>query len=63
LYAFCEVLFLFLDITAYGYPVFVLDRKREKDAETAEDDKESILCNELQPKCNQLPECIKELST
>jgi hypothetical protein len=54
---------LFLGITAYGYPVFVLDRKKEKDTEMAEDDKESILFNELQPKCNQLQECAKELST
>jgi hypothetical protein len=53
---------LFSDLTAYGYPVFVLDRKREKEVEMAEDEKESILCNELQPKYNQLPECNKELS-
>jgi hypothetical protein len=54
---------LFLGITDYGYPVFVLDWKREKEAEMAEDGNESILCNELQGKCNESPECNKELST
>jgi hypothetical protein len=41
----------------------VLDHKREKETDTAEEEKESILCNELHPKYSQLPECNKELST
>jgi hypothetical protein len=54
---------LFSDLTAYGYNVFVLDQKRDKEVEMAEDEKESILCNELQPKCSHLPGCNKEVST
>jgi hypothetical protein len=60
-------LFLFLGITDYGNPVFVVgqrkDKLTEKEVEMAEEDNESVLYDELPPEYSESPEYSKETST
>lgn len=62
-----DVLFLFLGITDYRNPIFVVDCRKEKLTEKAEkmaeEDNESVLYDDLPPEYSESPEHCKETST